>query len=162
VRRRAFLRRFRVLVREFLGFQRAVNEDLGPQYMGCPVECTAPNADPYRGCPECKYQIKYKAFQQRTQSAFKKIRGHKAIDDKEWPIDHLISYMTIVMRANGQTRKGYHYSWTVVMAKLIDIYRDETSRVSAIDNWNSRQQMKNFLDEIKNRGSGSSYEEGVE
>lgn len=132
--------------------------------MGCPVECTAPGADPLNGCPNCFYRIKYKAFERRTQQAFDKLRDKKPTDDYDWNINRLIHYMTEVMRANGQTRKGYHYSWTIVMSRLVDIYRDEISRVSAIDSWNHRQQMKTFLDELKSRGGSRSYEDepGVE
>jgi hypothetical protein len=163
-RRRAFLARFRVLIREYLGFQRAVSEDLGPQYFGCPGgECTAPGADKVNGCPKCLWKIKWKAFESRTRKAFAKLRDKKPTDNRDWPLSRLMFYLTTVMRAAGSTRRGYHYSWTVLMSKLVDIYRDETSRVSAIDSWNQRQQMKAFLDEFKSRGSRPYEDEsGVE
>ena len=148
-----FARRFRIVVRKYLYFQRGVSEELGPAYLGCPVECTAPNADPRRGCPKCLYQIKYKAFEAACKKAFKKhSTGYE--EEKEWPIDRLVYYMTLTMRANGQHSKGYDRKWSVILSRLVDIYRDESNRMSAIDSFNHRQQMKTLMEEL--RGAGGS------
>jgi hypothetical protein len=139
-----------------LQFQRVISDELGPKYFGCPVECTAPKADPKRGCPDCLYQIKYKQFERDCEAGFKK-RSKGPEEGRDYPLNKLIEYMTVVMRANGQTRKGYHPQWSVVMARAVDVYRDELSRLSAIDSWNHKQQMEDLLEKL--RSKGKSYDD---
>jgi hypothetical protein len=157
--RNPFVLRFRIVVRKYLYFQRGVSEDLGPTYMGCPVECTAPGADKRNGCPKCQYQIRYKGFETACAKAFKKLEGYKPEHDNLWPIPKLIEYMTDAMRANGQLKRGYGRKWNVILGRLVDIYRDESGRMSAIDSWNHMQQMKSLLDSMRSQSEGKDYEE---
>jgi hypothetical protein len=151
-----FVKRFRIVVRRYLYFLRGVSEDLGPTYMGCPVECTAPGADRRNGCPKCAYQIRYKNFEKKCQELFKKLEGYNRQDDLDWPIPKLIEYMTDAMRANGQTKRGHGRNWNIILGRLVDIYRDESGRMSAIDSWNHRQQMKTLLEQLRGSGSDAS------
>jgi hypothetical protein len=157
--RNPFVKRFRVVVRRYLYFLRGVSEDLGPTYMGCPVECTAPNADKRNGCPNCLYQIRYKNFEKKCQELFKKLEGYKRQDDFDWPIPRLTEYMTDAMRAAGQTRRGHARNWNVILGRLVDIYRDESNRMSSIDSWNHRQQMKTLLEQLRSEGHAGDSDE---
>lgn len=160
-RRVSFLRRFRVVVQKWLYFQREVSE-LGPRYYYCTKggsdRCNGPRKDPYNGCPKCEYTLKYEYFENDCEKEFK--RGLRDPQDTyRWPLAIILESVGTVMRANGQTRKGYSPRWTVAVTRLIDIYRDEVNRQKVVDAWNHKQEMEAMMAEYR-RGSGSRDHDG--
>jgi hypothetical protein len=159
-RRASFVQRFRVVARKLLYFQREVSE-LGPRYFDCSnpptQQCNGPDKDPRSGCPNCKYTHLWKRFERDCQKAFDRDSTNPARDNREWPLKTILTQLSTVMRANGQTRKGYHPRWSINMARMIDIYRDEVGRMKSIDSWNQKQEMEAMMKNMQ--GSRETFDD---
>jgi hypothetical protein len=133
-RRESFLRRCRVYARKQLYFERGILK-LGPQYFGCPVDCSGPKADQRNGCPKCEYVIRRKRFEDEVLAEFRKGSPGPEMDS-QWPINVIAYNVNTAAVAASLRRRGYHPSWTYTFCRIVDIYRAESNRMRAIDNYN--------------------------
>lgn len=150
--RASFLRRFRIVCRKKLYFERRIYK-LGPAYYGCsspPTDCTGPKSDIRNGCPRCEYTVQRKIFEVETQKLLKRNSpGPKA--NAEWPLKYLLDAVNTVSRSHVMARKGYERNWSVLTARLVEIYRDEVSKMRAADAWNREQEYEAQMEAIRAR-----------
>jgi hypothetical protein len=156
-----FIRRFRIVIRRWLYFQREVS-DLGPAYLNCSIGgnelCSGPRKNPRFGCPKCEYTLKYKHFEEDCEKDFRKGLRDRA-DNHRWPLNMVMRWVGTVSRANRQTKRGTNPRWSVLIARLVDIYREEISRVSFIDSWNQKQEMQAMMQEIRASNRRGHYDD---
>jgi len=144
-----FLRRFRIVVRRSLYFERTIYK-LGPTYLNCPANCSGPKADRKHGCPKCEYQIQRKAWISDVERELKDT-ATEPHENEDWPLAYLIDTINTISVAANQKWRARQF--TVVTAKLVSIYRDEISKMRASDSWTADQR----LEALKKRKSGQYY-----
>lgn len=52
---------------------------------------------------------------------------------RKWPADHLLRLVTEAAAADMNHPKGQGRNWNVVLATLVSVWRDESSKARAID-----------------------------
>ena len=126
--------------RKLIYFQKRAAK-LGPSYLSCNERqsaCTRSKAKPRLGCPDCEFTIQYKTFIKELESELAKIPKSTRRGHRKWPAKYLLSTASeIAYLANSV--KGIGRKWSVVTALLVSIYRDEMSKMKAIENYKLAQ-----------------------
>jgi hypothetical protein len=121
---------------------------LGPKYANCPVDCEVCKRDEGRERPKCEYTIQRKIWEAETLKELKAGRTSPE-EDIKWPLKHLEQSLGTVSFASSGRKAGHHPKWSIVTAYLVDIYRDEVSKLEAIDAWRRRQDAKDAAQAAK-------------
>jgi hypothetical protein len=121
---------------------------LGPTYANCPVDCTRRERDQKNGCPKCEYTTQRKIWEKETQKELDESRA--AVEEEvKWPLSYLEQQLnTVTFTASGQ-RAGHKPRWSIITAYLVDIYRDEVSKMRAADTWRHNQDVQAQIEAAK-------------
>lgn len=117
-------------------FQKRISK-LGPSYYSCndrQIGCTRRQAQPRRGCPNCEYTIQTKIFHKELDDELKKLKGTRK-GAKRWPKKVLLD-LVIDIGSLASSRKDIDPMWPLVTANMVSIYRSESAKIKAIDDFN--------------------------
>ena len=123
-------------MRKFLYFQKRLSK-LGPGFFSCnerQSSCTRTSAKPRRGCPDCEFTIQTKIFHKELDEELKKLKGTRE-GQRKWNRKVLLDTVLEIMSLAG-TSKVTKPEWPVNVANMVSIYREESGKMKAIDNFN--------------------------
>ena len=132
----SFVARYRVAVKKFLYFQKRLAK-LGPAYFDCnerQSSCTRRSAQPRQGCPNCEFTVQTKIFHAELDQLLKNVKGGTRKGERRWPRDVLLKLC--VEAGSFANRESPDPNWPVTTALMVSIYRDESAKIKAIDNFN--------------------------
>jgi hypothetical protein len=95
-----------------------------------------------RGCPDCEYQIQWAEMVREIEAEI-----HRTMPDwkdaNRWPIRELLNAVNDAAALDAEVNgRGHGRKWSIVHARLVDVYRDEKSKPRRIDLWNLQQELK--------------------
>lgn len=88
------------------------------------------------GCPNCKFTIRYKTFQEEVEAELKKLKGTTRKGARQWPVKYLENLYVMVSNIAASTKK-VDPKWSVVTATLVSVYRGESARKQSIEHFNA-------------------------
>lgn len=97
-------------------------------------------AQPRLGCPNCEYTIRYKLMLKEMETELRKLPKGTRSGSQKWPAMRLIQ-MVYEVASMANSTKTTKRNWTVLTAQLVSIYRGESSKMRAIDNFKLAEQV---------------------
>lgn len=95
-----------------------------------------------RGCPDCEYQIQWALMLEELADEIRRTMP-KWKDADRWPLTELLNAVNDAAGLDAEVRgRGYGRKWSIVTARLVDVYRDESSKPRRIQLWNMEQELK--------------------
>jgi hypothetical protein len=94
-------------------------------------------ADPRNGCPNCEFTIKYKEFRKELDKELGQLPKGTRQGQQDWPDEYLLELANEVAMVHYSYPKGAKPRWDVVTYTLVSVYRDELTKMKAIDRLNN-------------------------
>lgn len=111
------------------------------------MNCTRPEKDQKRGCPDCEVTLLYKQTVEEVEEEFARLatdRGHREGHKWEWTTSKVMADVGTVASIDASVDgKGYDRNWPVNVKAMVSILREERASLRRAKQAEKERELEN-------------------